>query len=104
PHRLYDVPSDPTPSLTAGGPAVGVTIPTPGQNARPTFAGTLGQRVSLALSSSTLTQAYVSIVKPDGTNLVAPTLIGSGGGFIDTNTLPVSRTYTITIHPGAHAT
>ncbi|MFL6040046.1 MAG: beta strand repeat-containing protein [Gaiellales bacterium] len=101
---LYDVPSDPTPSLTAGGPAVGVTIATPGQNARPTFAGTLGQRVSLALSSSTLTQAYVSIVKPDGTNLVAPTLIGSGGGFIDTKTLPVTGTYTILIDPVANDT
>ncbi|MGI8836496.1 MAG: IPT/TIG domain-containing protein, partial [Pyrinomonadaceae bacterium] len=41
----------------------------------------------------------VSILKPDGTPLVSPTYVGSGGGFFDIQTLPVNGVYTILVDP-----
>jgi YD repeat-containing protein len=101
---LYDVPADPTPTITPGGAAVTVTTTVPGQNVRPTFSGTAGQRVSLKLSSvsigtSTCCSTRISILNPDGTTLVSPTLIGTTGGFIDVQTLPATGTYTIFVDP-----
>src|SRR2546428_5000548 len=46
----------------------------PGQNARLTFDGTTGQRLSLAMTGVTLTSVSVSILKPDGTTLASASL------------------------------
>lgn len=103
---LYDVPDDVTGSITPGGSAVSVTIATPGQNALLTFAGTANQRVSLRATNVTMSQCNlaVTIRKPDGTNLVVNNCIGSGSsGFIDTQTLPTTGTYTVFVNP-ANAT
>ena len=101
---LYDVPPDPTPSITPGGPAVTITTTVPGQNARPTFSGTSGQRVSLrvtgvTIGTSTCCTVRVSILNPDGTTLVSPALFGTTGGFIDVQTLPQTGVYTIVVDP-----
>ena len=102
---LYDVPPDVTGSISPGGPAVTVSMgPVPGQNAILRFDGTAGQRVSVRLSpvtigTSTCCSAQVSIWKPDGSNLVYPTLVGTTGGFLDTKALPVSGSYTILVDP-----
>jgi len=101
---LYDVPPDPAPSITPGGAAVTVTTTVPGQNARPTFSGTAGQRISLRLTNvtigtSTCCSVRVSILNPDGTTLVSPTLFGTTGGFIDVQTLATTGTYTIVVDP-----
>ena len=102
---LYDVPPDVTDSISPGGPAVTVSMgPVPGQNAILRFDGTAGQRVSVRLSpvtigTSTCCSAQVSIWKPDGSNLVYPTLVGTTGGFLDTRALPVSGSYTILVDP-----
>ncbi len=102
---LYDVPPDVTGSISPGGPAVTVAMgPVPGQNASLRFGGTAGERVSIRLSSvtigaSTCCSARVSIWRPDGTNLVYPTLVGTNGGFVDTSTLPVSGNYSILVDP-----
>jgi len=102
--KLYDVPADAAASIVPGGAAVTVTTATPGQNAKLTFVGAANQRVFLKLSSvtigsSTCCSTKVSILKPDGTTQVAPTSVGTSGGFIDTNTLPVAGTYTILVDP-----
>ena len=47
---LYDVPADPTPSITPGGAAVTVSTTVPGQNAKPALSGTAGQRISLTMT------------------------------------------------------
>jgi hypothetical protein len=99
---LYIVPADVTSTITPGGAPVTVTTTVPGQNAKATFAGTSGQRVSLKVAP-TCCNLTVSIQKPDGTNLVAGTTIGTGGGFIDTKSLPVGGTYTIVVNPQAAA-
>jgi hypothetical protein len=100
---LYDVPPDVSGPIAANGTPVTVTATAARQNAKLTFAGTGGQRVSLKVGP-TCCSLSVSIQKPDGTNLVAPTAIGGSGGFIDTKTLPVTGTYTIVVSPVADAT
>jgi hypothetical protein len=99
---LYVVPADVTATISPGGPPVTVTTSVPGQNAKATFAGTAGQRVSLKVAP-TCCSLTVSIQKPDGTNLVAATSFGTSGGFIDTKSLPVGGTYTIVVNPQAAA-
>ena len=96
---LFDVPADITGSLALSGPAFTATIGTPGQNARLTFAGQSGQRISLKLAPVTISSSYVSILKPDGTQLAGNVYVSSSGGFVDTKTLPATGTYTIVADP-----
>src|SRR3954454_9053609 len=86
-------------TIVVGGPPVTVTTTTSGENARATFSGTAGQDISLNISSVTMSSALVSIQKPDGTNLAAPSSFGKSGKFIDKRSLPVDGTYTILIDP-----
>jgi hypothetical protein len=96
---LYDTAPFSAP-ITAGGAAVTATTTAPGQNARLTFSGTTGQRVSLNLSNGTLQRMInVSVLKPDGTILLGPMSLYNTGGYIDAWTLPVGGTYTILIDP-----
>src|SRR5919108_653867 len=105
---LYDVPSDTTTSIVAGGASVGIETTVPGQNATATFTGTAGQRVSLAIGDVTFGSTgccttRVSIVKPDGKTL-ASTTVGTTGGFLDTQTLPTTGLYKIFVDPQNAAT
>src|SRR5439155_25613224 len=86
-------------TITPGGAPVTVSISTPGQVGQLTFSGTAGQRVSLAVTQSTLSSETVSIVNPDGTTLASVKPLGTANGFIDTKVLPVTGTYTILIQP-----
>ncbi|HEX6291760.1 MAG TPA: RHS repeat-associated core domain-containing protein [Herpetosiphonaceae bacterium] len=101
---LYDVPTDIISPIVAGGSPVTVTTTVAGQNAKLTFSGTVGQRISISLGSVTISSSYVSLLKPDGTALVGATSIGTGGGFIDVQTLPTAGTYTILVDPQGTAT
>jgi uncharacterized protein YhfF len=100
---LYDVPPDVSGVLAFGTPS-SASMTTPGQNAKFTFDGAAGQRISLKVSPSTLSQAYVSITKPDGTSFVGNTLFTTTGTFIDTRALPIAGTYTVTVDPQGTAT
>ena len=91
-------------TITPGGASVTAKTTTSGENATLRFSGTAGQRVSLKMANVTIGTSLccstkVSIIKPDGTNLVAPTYIGRRGGFFDTRTLPVTGTYRIFVDP-----
>jgi len=103
---LYDVPADTTGSITAGGSAVTVTTTIAGQNGLLTFSGTSNQRVSLKMTSLSLTGGSnfctVSLKKPDGTTLTSKFF--GGDSFIDTQTLPVTGTYTILVDPADSST
>ncbi len=96
---LYDVPPDLDDTITPGGPPLTATIATPGQNARLRFEGQAGQGVSLRLSPVTITNSYVSILKPDGSPLGDSVYVSSFGGFVDTRTLPTAGSYTILVDP-----
>jgi YD repeat-containing protein len=104
---LYDVPADPTGTITPGGSPVTVTTVTPGQNAQLSFSGSVNQRVSLLISGVNLTGGTynsfnVFIRKPDGATLAWTTLVGVG--FIDATVLPVAGTYTILFDPSDTST
>lgn len=99
---LYDVPADVSGPITPSGPAVTVTTTVPGQNSQLSFSGSANDRVSLRVTGLNLTGgtynwANVSIKKPDGSTLVSATLAGSG--FLDSQILPVTGTYTILVDP-----
>ena len=107
--ELYDVPPDATADMTPGGPPVGVTMNTPGQNGRVSFDGSAGRRVALELTGVTIgtsscCSTKVSILKPDGTALASATTVGTSGGFIDTKTLPAAGSYTVLVDPQSNAT
>lgn len=90
-----------TGALTIGGASVPVTL-RPGQEARVTFEGAAGQRVSLGVtevSFGTGNHAILSILKPDGTTLVS-TSVGTNGGDLDTEPLSDTGTYTVVVDPG----
>ena len=101
---LHDVPADLSGSIAIGGPPVSLTLgPVPGQNATLGFDGAAGQRISLRLSNVTIGNtsccgARISILKPDGTNVVPPILVGTFGATM-TATLPAAGRYTIGIDP-----
>jgi RHS repeat-associated protein len=94
---VYDVPADVTGTLTPSQAGDSVTpTTTPGQNAVYTISGTAGQRVSLTAASSTYPNLpKLSIVKPDGSNLVSPT----STSFVDAVSLPSSGTYRVVVDP-----
>lgn len=97
---LYDVPPDVSGTVTIGGPAVGVTIGTPGQNGRLTFEGTSGQEVTVRITNNTMSTVAVRLLKPDGGQLTSN--ISSLSSFnLSTQTLPATGTYTITIDPSS---
>jgi YD repeat-containing protein len=88
-----------TGNITIAGSAVTASITRVGQNARYFFTGTAGQPVSLGMTGVTMTQANVSMYKPDGSVLVPATLISTAGGALDSQVLPVSGTYAILVDP-----
>lgn len=100
---LYDVPADFTTTITPGGASVTASVTIPGQNAQLTFSGTAGQRVSLKISSVSMTggsgYVEVSTKNPDGSLLGSATTLSASGGFIDVQTLPTSGTYTVFLNP-----
>ncbi len=94
----YDLPPDFSSPIVPGGAPVVATMTVPAQNARLTFAGTAGQRIAVGMGNSTIPgTTYVSIQKPDGSTLFGP--VGASATFIDTQTLPVTGTYTILVDP-----
>src|SRR5205085_11126596 len=82
---------------------VTLTTTVPGQNANAASSGTAGQRISLKIAS-TISQAKVSIVNPDSSKLLLPTLMTTAGGFVDTKTLPATGSYSIVVDPVGAAT
>ena len=95
---LYDT-SDVTATITPGGAPVTTTTTIPGQNARLTFSGTSGQKVSLLVSNVTTGNNTVSIYNPDGSVLVSVPWVNTNGTFIDGRTLPSTGTYAIVFDP-----
>src|SRR5215207_6849824 len=86
-------------TIVAGGAPVIVTTTASGETARATFSGTSGRSISLKISGVTMSSATVAILKPDGTTLVAASIFGVAGKFVDKKALPVNGTYIIVIDP-----
>ena len=88
--------------ITIDGPSLPITLNRPGQDARLTFEGTVGQRLDLGVSDVSFDAGIgtleVSILAPDGTTLVSR-FVTSGGRGIHTDPLPDTGTYTIVVDP-----
>jgi len=97
-------------TITPGDVAVPVSVVRPGQRARLSFSGTAGQRVSLNVTGVTVSQAVVSILKPDGAVLGAwptqstKTVYAPGTVFLDPNSLGTTATYSVLVDPATAAT
>jgi YD repeat-containing protein len=74
-----------------------IAIGRPGQNARATFAGTGGQRLSLDFTAYSFGfLPFVAVEAPDGTVLISATV---SGFHLDVPMLPATGTYAITFSP-----
>ncbi len=97
-YEASDVTGTITPS--AEGEAKTVTTTVPGQYARITFAGKEGEKVSLVLSEATYGYGYVSILNPEGSEVVGRQYFGEKQTvFVKPVKLPTTGTYTILIEP-----
>ena len=85
--------------IVVNGTTVAASITTANKNGLMVFDGTAGQRLSIGLSSPTITQFYVSVYRPDGVALTTPVLYNTGGGSVDLPVLPMTGTYTIFLDP-----
>src|SRR5207245_482179 len=101
---LYNV-VDTTGSITLNGPAVNVTIPTPGQQEIGRAACRERERVSALLRNSTITGCWtrLAILKPDGSQLAYADTCGSSV-FLEPLTLPVPGTDTLLLVPPGAST
>lgn len=96
---LHTVPADTTGVVTIGGPAVVVTLSTPGQVATRTFSGTAGQHVTVRMTANMFGWVAVRLKKPDGSLLAS--LRGFANFGLPPQTLPTTGIYTIEVDPGA---
>jgi len=100
----FTLSEDLAPPIAINDPPVLLTF-RPGQNARITFTGTAGQRVSVGLSDMTLATGYccdigsIAMYKPDGSVLLAPYAFTNAGQGTPSQVLPVSGTYSVVVDP-----
>jgi hypothetical protein len=89
-------------TITPGGAPVTATTTVPGQDARLTFFGTAGQKISSVITN-VANQAAVSLVNPDGSVSGSVGINTTGGPFwLDTTTLPSTGKYALWIqHAGS---
>ncbi len=99
---MYGVPADVTGTLKLGTPK-SVTLGTPGQNARFTFSGTAGRKVSLLATNPTFSGVVFSIVKPSGFDVLTG-IFYPPDTFTRAWTLTDSGTYTVVVDPYLNAT
>ena len=103
---LFNEQTIPVTPVAAGTTGTLITINTPGQDAQLTFTGNANQLASVQLSNSTFPggcwSVFVSILAPDGSNLVpgySGGMCGQGSFSVNPVTLPTNDTYTLVIAP-----
>lgn len=94
------MPPDASASASTGGPAVTVATTVAGQNAGVSFGGSSGQTVTVSLTAVTVALTTVSVLRPDGSTLVAPSYMTSSGKTISIQ-LPGAGTYAVVLNPYA---
>jgi YD repeat-containing protein len=85
--------------ITVNGSTVAASITTANKNGLLVFDGVAGQRLSIGLSSPTITQFAVSVYRPDGGALTTPVTYNTNGGSLDLPVLPMAGTYSIFLDP-----
>ena len=98
---MFIVPADPSGPIVPGGDPVLVNISTAGQNARYTFTAGANQRVSLEVTSNSISCATVSIRNSSDGTVAATTACADA--YIDLQTL-ASGSYSVFVNPSGAAT
>ncbi len=96
-----------TGTLAVNDPTQVVSVARPGQTARYTFAGTVGQLLRLNWSGTAVSggaSIAVSILKPDGSTLSNGSFVNGATGGLDLASLPLVGTYTVVFDPSLAAT
>jgi hypothetical protein len=95
--ELFTVPPDVIGTITPDGTPVSITTTVPGQDARLTFTGTAGQRMSLKATEVIHPYSFVDVLSPTG-SFIGGFSTGTGDiSFEDSFALPTTGTYTILI-------
>jgi RHS repeat-associated protein len=85
---------------TTGGESKTLALSAPGQNAKITFSGTVGEEVSLVMSESTIKSGSVSVLTAEGTEVSSSEKgFGTSTELDGPFTLPATGTYTILVRP-----
>jgi len=92
-----------TGAIAIDGASGSVSLTRIGQTARYTFAGTAGQQVNLGLTAVTVSNSYITMLRPDGSSH-ATNSVGVAGGSLDPSVLPTTGTYTLVVDPAGVAT
>ena len=100
---LYNIPPDPTRTITVGGPAASVTTTVPGQNATVTFNGLAGQSITVRMTGNTMGFVTIVLGKPDGSTLASSSSTATSFN-LASQTLPVAGIYTIFVNPNSTST
>ena len=101
---LYDVPRRPDRLDDDRRPAASLTLgPRPGRtrhsaSTAPPASASPSRLTNVTIGNTSCCGAQISILKPDGTNVVPPILVGTFGATM-TATLPATARYTIGIDP-----
>jgi hypothetical protein len=93
--RVVDVPADTTGAIALNGVPVLAANVVAGQNARLSFAGSAGQRISIATAPGT-TSGTLRLLNPDATTLTTKPFSASGA-FIDAVTIGQTGSYTLLV-------
>jgi hypothetical protein len=88
-------------SITLDGTPLIMKTTVAGEKATASFTGTAGHRLSVRVSSSSITSYTVLIKRPDGTTQKTVGPWGLAGGFISPITLATTGTYKIQISPNS---
>jgi hypothetical protein len=95
--NLYNV-VNVTGTIVVNGSPVNLNLPTPGQVAALTFAGTASQKATVHVTKSTITCLTVAVVQPNGKTLSS--VLNCGTSFnAHVPALPTTGNYTLTISP-----
>lgn len=95
---LHAVPADDTDTLANPG-SQSLTITTPGQNGTLTFSGTTGEDLRLQTTALSISESYLRVKKPDGSDLLTQKYLYSSSQGWDLPTLPTTGTYTVVLDP-----
>jgi hypothetical protein len=90
--------TDVTGTISPSSPTSVSTVP--GQDARLTFSGTAGQRVSVLITNSTNGGASLNLVNPSGSTISTLNFQTNPSYFMDAVTLPATGTYTLWVRHG----
>ncbi len=97
--RIYLSP-DTIVRATIGGPAVTVSLPTPGQETLVTFDATAGDKVFVNATNSTIPDqcGALELSNPYGSELALGCIV-NGAGYIDGTSLPATGQYSVFVDP-----